>query len=224
MNTATRSFISIAVISLAAAQTAFAQQIKIEGFFPRQLPAGQTTVVSVAVPSRDPIQSAEISPSQGIRVSAIKPGAPIQGALTWSEVTIEVAKDAAPGDRALVLVLPMGRTIPVSLVIPSRVPRISELRMSSASNEPTVDVQFAFADAELGESPYVWFTSGCGRDPVVGVVRGKATARDKASGVVRAALPRPAAPGSGTPAAGACEVQVRVTDPAGIESNTLRAR
>ena len=211
-------------VTFVAAQGPVAQPIKVEGYFPRQLPIAQTTVISVAVPSRDSIQSVEVSPSQGIKVSAIKPGAPIQGALTWSEVTIEVAKDAAPGDRTLVLVLPMARTIPVSLVIPGRVPRISELRMSSASNQPTVDVQFAFADAELGESPYVWFTSGCGADPVVGVVRGKATARDKTSGDVRAAVPNPAASGGGTPAAGACEVQVRVTDSAGIESNTLRTR
>src|SRR5712691_10953263 len=76
-----------------------AQQIRIEGVFPRQLPRGQATVINVAVPSRDAIQSAEISPSAGVRVSGIKPGRNFQGALTWSELTIDVAKDAAPGDR-----------------------------------------------------------------------------------------------------------------------------
>ena len=217
MDTGIRSFIALIALVVCSAHAAAAQQIKIEGYFPRQLPIGQATVISVAVPSRDPIQSAEISPSQGVTVSAIRAGAPIQGALRWSEVTIDVAKDAASGDRTLVLVLPMGRTLPVSLVIPNRVPRISELKMNAASNPSTVDVQFAFADAELGESPYVWFTTGCGGDPLVGVVRGKVTAKDRTSGVVRAVIPKPAT-------AGACDTQVRVTDAAGIESNTLRGR
>jgi hypothetical protein len=49
-----------------------AQQIRIEGVFPRQLPRGQATLINVAVPSRDMIQAAEISPSAGVNVSSIK--------------------------------------------------------------------------------------------------------------------------------------------------------
>jgi hypothetical protein len=85
-------------------------------------------------------------------------------------------------------------------------------------------MQFAFADEDLGESPYVWFTVGCGGDPLVGVVRGKVVPRDKASGVVRAVIPKPPNAAGGSQATGTCEMQVRVTDAAGIESNTLRAR
>src|SRR6266850_8346165 len=51
-----------------------AQQIRIEGAFPRQLPRGQATVINVAVPSRDAIQAAEISPPAGVKVSGIKAG------------------------------------------------------------------------------------------------------------------------------------------------------
>jgi hypothetical protein len=229
MNPGSRLFIVLAFTFVAfagpaAGLAAAQQQIKIEGLFPRQLPLGQATTISVAVPSRDAIKAAEISPPQGVTVSGIRLGQAIQGALTWSELTIDVAKDAAPGDRSLVLVLPMGRTIPVSLTIPGHVPGISDLRIVSApTNESTLEVQFAASDAsaDLGESPYVWFTVGCAGEPLVGVVRGKVTARDKTSGVIRAALPKPAGSRAG---AGTCDVQVRVTDSGGIESNTLGTR
>ena len=225
-----RSFIVIGFTFLAClgpgVYSSEAQQIRIESFFPRQLPLGQATVISLAVASRGAIQAAEISPSQGVKVSGIKLGQNIQGALTWSELIVEVAKDAAPGERTLVLLMPMGRTTPVTITIPSHVPGISELRILSAqSNQSTLELQFAAVDAsaDLGDSPYVWFTIGCGGEPLVGVVRGKVTAGDKGNGVVRASVPNPRTPaGGGTPANGRCDLQVRVTDSGGIEGNTLK--
>ena len=203
-----------------------AQQIRIEGVFPRQLPRGQTTLVNVAVPSQDMIQAVEISPSAEINVSSIKQGQNFQGALTWSELSIDVAKDAAPGDRTLVLLLPMGRTTTVTITIPSHVPSISEIRILSAqSNQPTLELQFAAVDpsADLGDSPYVWFMIGCGSELVPGVVHGKMTFRGKTDGVVRAGIPNPRNPAGGdTPANGKCDIQVRMTDSGGIESNTLK--
>src|SRR6266850_695948 len=187
-----------------------AQQIRIEGVFPRQLPRGQATVINVAVPSRDAIQSAEISPSAGVKVSGIKPGRNFQGALTWSELTIDVAKDAAPGDRTLAVLLPTGPTVPVTITIPSHVPSISELRILSAqSNQPALELQFAVVDAsaDLGDSPYVWFSIGCGGERQPGVAHGKMTAPDKGSGVVRASVPHLRTP-AGTPANGQCDLQV----------------
>src|SRR6266566_3406239 len=98
-----RSFIVIAFTFLSClgpgVHLGEAQQIRIESFFPRQLPLGQATVINVAVPSREAIQAAEISPSPGVKVSGIKMGQNIQGTLVWSELTIDVANDAAPGDR-----------------------------------------------------------------------------------------------------------------------------
>src|SRR5437867_7187373 len=203
-----------------------AQQIRIEGVFPRQLPRGQATVINVAVPSRDAIQSAEISPSAGVKMSGIKPGRNFQGALTWSELTIDVAKDAAPGDRTLAVLLPTGPTVPVTITIPSHVPSISELRVLPAqSNQPTLELQFAAVDgsADLGDSPYVWFMIGCGSELLPGIVHGKLTTRDKGNGIVRASVPSlPAPAGSPTAANGKCDLQVRVTDSGGIESNTLK--
>jgi len=198
-----------------------AQQIRIEGIFPRQMLRGQATLINVAVPSRDPIQGAEISPSTGVKVAGIKRGENFQGQLTWSELTIDVAKDAAPGERTLVIVLPMARTAPVTITIPSHVPSISELRIVPAqSNQATFDLQFAAVDgsADLGDSPYVWFMFGCGDEPIPGVVHGKLTARDKSNGVVRVTVPNPRPSAGG----GKCDLQVRVTDAGGNESNTLK--
>src|SRR5438552_8294493 len=97
----TRSFIVIGFTLLAClgpgAHLSEAQQIRIEGVFPRQLPRGQATLINVAVPSRDSIQAAEISPSVGVTVSGIQRGENFQGALTWSELSVDVAENAAPG-------------------------------------------------------------------------------------------------------------------------------
>jgi hypothetical protein len=194
-----------------------ARQVRVEGLFPRQLPRGQVTVISLAVPSRDAIQGAEVSPAAGVTVSGIKQGASIQGALTWSEVTLDVTKDAAPGDRTLVLLMPMGRTASVTITIPNHVPAIADLRIAAAAN-PEIGLQFAAVDAsaDLGDSPYVWFSLGCGGDPVLGVVHGTVTTRDAGSASIRASVPKPRT------ANGACTIAVRLTDRGGIESNTLR--
>ena len=203
-----------------------AQQIRVEGVFPRQMQRGQATLINVAVPSRDDIQAVEISPSAGVRVSGIKRGENFQGALTWSELSVEVAENAIPGDRTLVLVLPMGRTAPVTITIPSHVPGISELRvLSGQSSPPALELQFAAIDesGDLGESPYVWFMIGCGGDIHPGVVHGKATLRDKNNGVVHASVPNLPTPAARAGASsGKCDLQVRVADSGGIESNTLK--
>ena len=201
-------------------QTAGAQQLRIESAFPRQLPPGQTTTIHLIIGSREPIQSAEISPPQGITVSRIQQGESTQGALTWSHLTFEVARDAKPGARTLVLVLPAGRTAPLPITVPTHVPSLADLRLLSASSkQATLELQVAASDAsgDLGELPHVWFSLGCGREPFVGVVRGKAAAQPGGGTLVRASLPT-----TGQQAGAKCELQVRITDSAGIESNTLR--
>ncbi len=207
---------------VAVAQPGEAQQLRIESAYPRQLPPGQTTVIQVAISSRDPIQTAEISPAQGLRVSRIQQRESAQGALTWSELTIDVAQDAAPGTRTLVLVMPLptGRTAPLPLTVPTHAPSVGDLRVLSASStQATLELQLAASDAsgDLSERPYVWFSLGCGVEPLVGVVRGRVTPQSAGNIFVRASLPSPRAPASGT-----CDLQVRLTDSAGIESNTLK--
>jgi len=98
--------------------------------------------------------------------------------------SVMIAKDAAPGNRALTLVMPTGRTAPMALTIPAHVPGISDLKVLSAPNQPTVELQFAAADesSDLGTAPYVWFTMSCGGEPFVGAVKGKVTPRDARNG------------------------------------------
>ena len=214
------------VIVTSGTYSTAAQQpaIRVESFFPKQLPRGQSTVVSVAVPSRDVPQTAEISPATDVTISGVKAGGSGQGALTWWELTIDVAAGAAPGNRALTLVLPAGRSNALTLTIPNHVPRISALTIVSAqSDQPTVALQFTAADpsSDLGESPYVWFTLACGGGEArTGVVRGTVSGND----LVRANLPHPRAVSRDrgiAAATGKCDLEVRATDVSGIESNTL---
>ena len=216
------SFSLVSVVSVLG-QGAQQPQVRIETVYPRHVARGQTTVINVAIPSRDAVQAAEISPSTGVTVIGIKgSGSETEQAIGWWEITLDVAKDAAPGDRSLILVMRMGRTAPTTISVPTHVPTISDLRIvPPQSNQPTFELLLAAADAagDLGDSPYVWFTAGCGGEPLVGAVRSNVSA-----GVVRAVLPnlRKAA-GGGTPAAGRCDLQVRVTDSTGIDSNTLKS-
>ncbi len=193
--------------------------ISIESFYPAQLDSGGTTVLHVAVPGRDnKIQSVEVSPPAGVTVASFNLARNSQAGQTWWDLSFTVARDAAPGNRSIVIVSSAGRSLPMTVRIPDHVPAISDLKVLSAPpNGTTVDFQFAATDrsGDLGNAPYVWFSLGCGGDPEVGVVRGKMT-----NGVVRVSVPR-------TPAARAsaanprCGVDVRTSDSNGIESNTL---
>jgi hypothetical protein len=177
-------------------------------------------VVNVAVQNGNTIQTVEVSPSAGVKVSGIKVGENFQGAYTWSELHFAIAADAAPGQRTLALLLPAGRTTPVTINIPGHVPVISELRVIPVqSNPPGLDVQFSAADpeADLGDAPYVWFMLNCGNEIVPGVVYGKVTRSGEGGVIVHASVPS-------APAKGNCDFQVRVADSVGIESNSLHIR
>jgi hypothetical protein len=197
------------------AGTADAQQTPaIEFAFPNQLVRGQTSVIHIAVPSRDMFQGAEISPAAGVTVASVTNAkrSELSQNVAWWDVTVNVARDAAPGSRSLVLLTSAGRSTPASLVIPDHVPAISDLRVVTAA-PAAVDVQFAATDekSDVGDLPYVWFTIACGGEPEVGVVRGKAT-----GGTVRASIPRPAAM--------PCDLELRASDAQKIDSNTLKTR
>jgi len=196
------------------AQTAPPPPLRVESVYPRHAPRGQTTVVNVAVPSPETVQSVEISPSAGVTVAGIRgTGSGSEQNIGWWEVTLDVAQDAAPGDRSLVLILRTNRTAPVPLVIATHAPAISDLRVMPPPqpNQAAAELRLNVVDAanDLGESPYLWFTADCGGEPIAGAVRARVDA-----GVLRAPLPDLAAE--------KCDVQVRVTDATGIESKTLK--
>jgi hypothetical protein len=228
MSRGMRDFVAIGLIAGCSFATgvgrAEAQQpLRIEGVYPRQLPIGQPTVVNLVVTSVDEPQ-AEIAPPQGVTVSNIARGESFQGSHTWWAITVDVARDAAPGERTLTLRFPRARTASTQVVVPSHVPSIGELRVLGATSGSTaLDVELAASDGsgDLGAAPHVWFTAACGDMPLPGVLRGTITAKRDGASVVRATIPRPA-PGRATTAVARCDLQVRVADAAGFESNTLR--
>ena len=196
---------------------AWAQQpAAIEYAFPTQLVRGQTTVVHLASPGRQMFQGAEVSPSTGVTVARVMNRKPpeLSQNVAWWDVTLDVARDAMPGSRSLVLLTAAGRSVPVMVLIPTHVPVISGLRAVPAGGNPrAIDAQFAMADdsADIGSQPYVWFTIRCGGEPTAGVVRGAVN-----GGMVRASIPRPDA--------GACDLELRASDADRNDSNTLTAR
>lgn len=209
-------FTFLASLGLCALDARAQQAPAIEFVFPNQLVRGQSNVIHVAIPSREMFAGAEVTPSAGVTVSGIANSkkAELSQNVAWWDVTIDVARDAAPGRRTIVLVSPTLRSTPMTVAIPSHTPTISDLRVTpAAAGRATVDVQFGATDeaADLGELPYVWFTIACGGEPTVGVVRGKAS-----GGVVRASIPRPAS--------APCDLELRASDTQRIDSNTLKAR
>ena len=69
-------------------------------------------------------------------------------------------------------------------------------------------IELKWIDEHIGDKPYVWYTADCGKDPIVGAVRGTV-----AAGMVRASLP--------ATRTGPCALQLRASDRNGIDSNTL---
>src|SRR5258707_1353190 len=116
-------FFSVLPVVVLLAQGAQPPRVNVETVYPRHVARGRTTVVNVAIPSKDAVQSVEISPSTGVMVSGIKgSGSETEQAIGWWEITLDVAGDAAPGDRSLVLVMRAGRSGPTTITIPTHVP------------------------------------------------------------------------------------------------------
>ena len=212
----------VAVIGIA--QIARGQQAPgvIGSVYPTQLMPGQSTSVHVALARNNPVQSIEITPSTGIAVSDLKFRDLNQGSVWW-EFTVTVARDAAPGPRALVAVQQNGHTAPVTLLIPDHVPNISNLRVVSAqASQPMVDLQVTASNqgGTFGGTPKVWFLLACGPgQPEAGIVRGTSD-----NGAIRASIPNPRTlqGHAGAPATGNhCDLQVRASDTSGIDSNVL---
>src|SRR4029078_11455280 len=136
------------------------QSPAIEIALPKQLVRGQTTVVHVAVPSGEVFQGAEVSPAAGVTVAGVSnlKKSELSQNVAWWDVTINVAADAAPGPRSLVLGTPTGSTTAAALLIPNHVPVIADLKVASATPQ-RVDVQFGATDQsrDLGDPPAVSF-------------------------------------------------------------------
>ena len=193
----------------------------IEGYFPTQLVAGQSNVLHLGIPGRGDVTGVEVTPAAGITVKDIKRGDVREGSLFW-DVTVDVASDAAPGNRTIVAVNQNGRTAPRPIAVFAHVPAISNPKIVSAAvNQPTVQLQFAMTETpnEIGDSPLVWFFLGCGGEPESGVQKGKL-----ANGMVTVAIPnprtqlKPFAP----PPNSHCDLEFRASDSKRADSNTIK--
>lgn len=194
----------------------------IEGVYPTQLVPGQTTVLHIGVNGRQEVAALEFAPAAGVTVKNIA-RSDVRQNQGWWDVTVDVAKDAAPGGRTIVATGPMLRTAPRPVTIPAHVPAISDLKINSAMvNQPTVDFQFAMTETpnEIGDAPSVWFMLGCGGEPEVGLVKGKV-----ANGIVRASIPNPRTQMKpfADPPKTRCDFEVRASDSKMADSNTLTA-
>ena len=227
-----RSFVVIALavgvcLGIGAVPAQAQPPLRVDGFYPRQLARGATTTISFAIPTLDAIESIDISPAAGLTVSGLTRGEEFQGNNRWWTLAIAAGSDAVPGERTLNVHLPAGRTVSTGVIVQAHALRIADLRVVNvaATAPPSVDVELAATDAagDLGQAPYVWFMVACDETPLPGVLRGAVT-RQGERAVVRVRIPRQL-PGH-TLGAGikTCEVQVRLTDAGGTESNTLTAR
>ena len=217
-----RYLLAVALVAFASVQGVEAQlPLRVEGIYPRQLPIGQTTVISLVIPSLDDIQ-AEISPARDVTVANVTRGDNFQGSHTWWTIDLAVTKNAQPGDRTLTVRLPGGQSTSTHVQVPPHAPQISIVRVAGrAESLSGLDVEVTAVDAPtvLGASPYVWFMALCGDMPLPGVVRG-VTAGNGGGSTIRATIPRPPSP-RGT-ATRMCDLQIRVADAAGNDSNMLR--
>ena len=194
----------------------------IEGVYPTQLVPGQTVVVHMGINGRQQVTAVEVAPAAGVTVKSVTPSETRQNN-GWWDVTLEVAKDAPPGNRTIVATGPMLRTAPRPITVPARVPAISDLRVTSAMvSNPTVEFQFAMTETpnEIGDRPAVWFMLHCGGEPEVGLVKGRA-----ANGIVRASIPNPRTQMKpfADPPRSRCDLEVRASDSKMADSNTLMA-
>ena len=213
----------LASLLLFAPAASYAQGLPnvIEGYFPTQLVAGQSNVLHLGIPGRGDVTGVEIAPATGITVKDIKKGDVREGSLFW-DVTVDVAPDAAPGNRTIVAVNPNGRTAPRPIAVFAHVPAISNPKVVSAAvNQPMVQLQFAMTETpnEIGDSPLVWFFLGCGGEPESGVQRGKI-----ANGMVTVAIPNPRTqlkPFSPPPNTH-CDLEFRASDSKRADSNMIK--
>jgi hypothetical protein len=214
--------VAVAVFVLLAPAAAYAQGPPvIEGFYPQQLVPGQTTVIHMGINGRQQVTGIEITPAAGITVKNVTTNDTRQNQ-GWWDITIEVAKDAAPGSRMMVATGPMVRTAPRAIMVPAAAPTISDLKVVSAVvSQPTVELQFAMTETPnaVGDAPGVFYMLHCGGEPEVGLARGKA-----GNGVVRVLIPNPRTqqkPGA-EPLKNQCELEVRASDSKKADSNTLK--
>ena len=232
MGSGVRNSFFVGCAMAACLATAYAQGLNgiIENYYPAQFQPGQTTTLKLATNGGrgNGLMTVEVTPSTGVTVGMPKATDPREGVI-WYEVPITVAPGTPAGKRTMVAVTAQGKTLPVDVTIPDHTVTLSNLKVNSAAaNGKTVDFQFNVAESAGGTlgTPKAWFMLNCGKGdglsrPEVGAVNGKV-----ANNVVTVSIPNPKTiTGADAPLyAPNCDLSVRATDAAGVESNTVTAK
>lgn len=220
-----------ALVTLAALATALAlppapaatEPVGITRFFPQRLTRGTAHTIEIQGFGLQALQAVEISPPEGITVAI--PAAPSldrKKVQRWSVVlTIDAA--AAPGQRTVSLVSPLGRSAPVTITIPDHQPVIADLRVEKVQRAPLI-VAFTVAvrdeKGDLGETPRTFARLFCKHGTTESSANGVITQRrsDTDLTVASAYLDYEA---RATP--GQCRLAVTAFDADGNQSNWLEA-
>ena len=232
MYSGVRNSLFIACAMAACLGTAYAQGLNgiIENYYPAQFQPGQTTTLKLATNGGrgNALMTVEVTPAAGVTIGMPK-ASDLREGVIWYEVPITVAPGTQAGKRTLVAITAQGKTLPVDVTIPDHTVTVSNLKVNSAAaNGKTVDFQFNVAEGAGGTlgTPKAWFMLRCGSTtglakPEVGAVNGKV-----ANNVVTVSIPNPKTiSGADAPTyAPSCDLSVRATDAAGVESNTIMTK
>lgn len=175
------------------------------------------------------IQSAEVSPPEGITIQDIKEIGPDpkyaatqkKGVKTWA-IRISADLSAKPGERSITLVSPKGRSKPQTIRVTSHVPKISDLKViSTSSTNVEIDVEFAAfdetGDIKPDELPSYLVMLQCGQNGLfIASTAKKVTLTDKRNSIVQVTSSH-----FNSTASGNCLFRIRITDKEGNESNDL---
>lgn len=109
--------------------------VRVTFFHPKQLTRGQTT--RVAIDGEIETVSVEVTPPEGVSVGKIEPPANPKepGTKRWY-IEFVVAKDAAPGERTVILVTSTGRSRPLKVVLPEHAPILSAFKAITIEKDP----------------------------------------------------------------------------------------
>jgi hypothetical protein len=194
-----------------------------------QVVRGQTNQLRVFGSGPAP-ESVEITPPEGVSVGGIREAGPAESDInpTWAKkhqywsADLQVAEDAALGERTAVFVTPLGRSEPQKIRVVTHRPRIADLKVVSANRrDRKIEIALSvFDEAEdLDPQPKVFRFLLCGYELSTGFATIKEFVPGEAKGgTIHATvtLMRPTAERS-------CELQLSVSDKNDHRSNELKA-
>ena len=205
-------------ILLLAATASPEGEVKITLFRPSQLARGHVTEVHALIDEKAVLQSAEVTPGEGVSVDGIRDlnDRRSDGVKKWA-LAFTVDKQAVPGKRSVVLVTSEGRTAPQEVQIPPHVPEIGRVLVSKAQMKPLlVDLSLSVSDAgnDLGKSPGLFYSLQCGGSVVGGIGNGKAVATGPRTSRVAFTIDQP---GSAVRESSVCDLEITLTDAKGYD-------